>query len=347
MLVLHCGWPGTGTSGLQAAFFERRAELAAAGVLYPDRWRVGAIPAHYGLEKLLGPSLEAERGRQGFKRLLSVSSGRDVVLSDEGITAWLPSADGRRAALLDFLAAVREETPTRCVWTLRRFDEVVRSGYLLMLSFGFDLPFPDEYLEGNNHWHGIREPDPLFGGMKEVEQAADDVVHVKYDVSGAHNGALMEAFCVPAACAEEVGAAIEGSRRINARLEHKQVVTLLNLKEVSALIGEQLDRGDLRRAFRRGAIRFADDGPCELFDRATKRALDDLAVASARRHGYRAYLDCFGAEEIEGPPSVSLGAEALDDDDLERLLAFQRGGGAAAVSRAVPAQAPRRARGQA
>lgn len=48
MLYLHCGWPRTGTTSLQAALFEHKDELAAGGTVYPDRWRSPIGFTHHG-----------------------------------------------------------------------------------------------------------------------------------------------------------------------------------------------------------------------------------------------------------------------------------------------------------
>jgi hypothetical protein len=326
MLYLHAGWPRTSTSSLQAALFEHRDRLAsAAGLTYPEYWtRSAADPAHNGLYDMLDAAYGSANAFEAFRRHLAADADRDVLLSAEGLSNWLLS-DDRREILLGLLAAARTVTPTRCVWTLRRLDDASSSLYMQGLKVGLDLPPPQEYIGLARHRHDmfdVRAPSELFAGLRRVEEAVDgDVVYVKYDASGAHNGELLSAFDIPAPVAEKVLETLERGPRLNTRLSHKQAAALLNLDALSARAGVDLDEAAIRAAIRRGEIRFENDRPCEPLSREAKRALHERALAAAREQGFEPYLEFFGEDEIRGGASAGLGPEALAEEDLRRLAA--------------------------
>lgn len=324
MLHLHCGWPRTGTSSLQAVLFDQRERLAAAGVAYPDSWRGPADgPTHHGLYEMLNP-LEGVGALEGLRRFLAGRPDRNVVLSAEGLTNWL-WPENRLEALVAFLAALGEETQVRCVWTLRRLDAVASSLYLLGLGMGVSMPPPPEYFDGWDHPSNPFHPrriDKLFAGLRAVEEAVGgDVVYVKYDSSGTHGAELLRALALPGSLRAELGAALSDAPRLRRSLTHKQVAVLLNLKALSASIGSELDGADLRRSFEAGALRFDGDRACRLLGDQGRRALHEGALAAARSTGFTPYVDFFGDEQFDDRPADPLGTEVLSDADRARLRA--------------------------
>lgn len=315
MLYLHCGWPRTGTTGLQMALFQHRDRLAADGITYPDRWR--GRKAHHGLYELVGTNADSRRGLDRFRRFLDSQDGKDVLLSAEGISMWL-RVDAKREAFLGLLAVARRSMPTRCVWTLRRFDEVLESMYLVQLRFGADLMPPSEYFELAQMQSG------LFEGMRAVEEVSgNEVAYLQYDAGGMHHRDLLRAIGVSGRCASTVARDLALGPRRNASLSHKQAVVLANAELLSARVGVDLDPSRLRTAFSQG-FEFDCDRPCELVDKESRMLAHQRALSSARRVGNRSYVEFFESAEIAAAASPGLGADAVSNADLDLLAAHLR-----------------------
>jgi hypothetical protein len=324
MLHLHFGWPRTGTTSLQAGLFEHRRDLAGAGVVYPERWMAAGNPTHHGLSELIGASRRSGRELDELVGFLEAHSGDDVLFSAEIVAAQLRSAKGHED-LLFFLAAVQEVTPTRCHWVLRRLDEGLVSLYLWQLAAGVPLPRPAA------HFEEIEDFEPLFAGMRLVEEAVGgEAFYVEYRSDGAHARELLRGFGIPDDLAEAIYRELERRPRLNARLSHKQAAVLLNVEALAERLGSPVDERALRKAFRRGECRFDEDRPCELVDSQTRARVHERALAAAREQGFRPYLELFGDAAVAPSSPPSLGAEALTDGDLSRLAA------------ALPAQPGRR-----
>lgn len=317
MLYLHCGWARTSTTSLQAALFDHRERLAAAGVVFPEKWLTKARPTHYGLSELLEASMQSDEPFDEFKAFLELHPDRDVLFSAEAITTWLLSNE-KQEALLRFLAAARQVVPTRCIWTLRRLDDGIRSLYLRRLALGIELRPPRE------HFEEIPELNMFFDGMCGVDEAATDVVYVKYDSSGAHNEELLRAFGIPDEASSAIREQLDGPR-LNSSITHKQAVVLLNLDALSARAGVELDQAALRKAFMSGNLTFEEDWRCELVDGGARRALHERVLAVARAQGLAPYVEFFGDAEIAASPPVELGPDTITDEDLERLRSCSSG----------------------
>lgn len=327
MLYVHCGWPRTGTSSLQAALSENMDLLAASGVVYPKGWTGSAGPAHSELYSLLDASLRSEGALETFKRFLDTYDDRDVLLSAEGLSNWLLE-DERREAFATLLTTASEAMPTTSIWTLRRLDDAVSSLYLLALRVMDQMPSPAEAIARRNHPANpfdIHRLDDLFAGMKTLEDAVDrGAVYLKYDSHGTHNAELLSTVGVPDRIADTIRDALDSGPRRNASLSHKQAVALLNVAELSVRAGVELDRASLRRAFRRGELSFERDRPCEPIDKGMRRALHEQALAAARRQGFTAYIEFFDGVEVGGSPTVDLGPDVLNDEDLKQLATLRK-----------------------
>jgi hypothetical protein len=316
MLYLHCGWPRTSTSSLQAALFEYRHSLAASGVVYPDRWRTEGDLTHHGLAELLKATRESPAALDDFKRFIAEQEGEDILLSAEVLTYWLRSEE-RLSALVGLLAAAQEVTPTRCIWTLRRLDDALSSLYLRQLSMGAAnrLPAPAELFAG------VDRLDGLFAGMQRVESAVGgEAAYVRYDPAGTHNAELLAAFEIHGQLKEQIVEALAGAPRLNVSPTHKEAVTLLHLDALSARTGAELKEAAVRNVLGRRDFAFETDWPCEVVDRNVSRALHKRALAAARRVGFTPYVDYFSSAELDAPSSPALAPEILTDADLKRLL---------------------------
>lgn len=271
--------------------------------------------AHHGLSDLLQASFESESAFDDLKRFLDAHTDRSVLLSTEGLTNWLQSNE-RQEALSSFFAAVREVTATRCIWTLRRYDEALISEYLAQLAFGLGIrPLTERVGD-------IPAPDVQFAGMCRVEEAVgNEVTYVKYASTGAHNVSLLRCFGMPDGLVDEIRQTLERGPRLNVGVTHKQAVALLNPEALSARSGVEFDGSAVRAAWRRGDLEFEQDRRCALLGADSRRALHDGALAAAQRQGFHLYAEFFGNEKIFGPSSVSLVPGVLTDEDLQLLVA--------------------------
>jgi hypothetical protein len=310
MLYLHCGWPKTGTSTLQRALVENRARLAAVGSTYPVAWTRENDDSH----RLFGGDPDSAIGRaQAF---LEAHADEDVLISSEVLSLRLFRGE-YHDVLVDLIAAARRAMPVRCIWTLRRFDDVVHSVCLHRARFGIEVPGADCLAR--------LDPTPLFAGMRAMGDAADEVVQVRYDPQGGHQLELLGALGIPSVEAEAVWRDLRTAPRANVGSSHKEVAVLLNLEAVSARCGIPLEARRLRELFAAGRLRFEDDRRCNLFDADTRRALHETALTAARKAGGSAYGEFFGDEEIGSsvtPPSGD--PDSLTDEDLRRLAAELR-----------------------
>lgn len=321
MLYLHCGWPRTSTTSLQAALYEHRDLLAAGGFAYPDQWsrRTSFHLAHHGLYELIDGSPESKARHGEFEEFLDTHADRDVLFSAEAITHWLESSE-REEAFLELLAMAQDVTPTKCVWTLRRFDELLESLYLLRLRRRVDVISPDDFFDQ------LRFQGYLFGAMRAVEDVlgADNVTYVKYEAAGHHNDVLLQAFGVPEQARKTISEQLRGVPRLHVSLNHKEASAFACGEDLSARAGVGLDGGRLRAAFKDDGFKFEQDRPCELLEENVKTDLHEWALTASREDGITSYSEFFRSAEIDAPTSAGLTAEAITDSDLESLLAHLR-----------------------
>jgi hypothetical protein len=261
---------------------------------------------------MLEASRESSDAFDGLIRFLTTHAGSRVVLSAESLTNWLAAGE-KQDAFLRLLAVAREAVPTRCIWTLRRLDDMLHSLYLLRLARDSGTPPPDE------HFAAVSAPDAFFAGMRRVEDAVEDVAYVRYDLAGGHNHELLRAFDMSADLANEIERGIAHGARRNAALTCKQAAALLNLDQLSRSLGTRLDATSLRVALRRGELSFEQDSLCEVIGSETRQALHESALEAARAHGFAPYIEFFGEEDAEPRAAVCTTLEVLTDSDLELL----------------------------
>jgi hypothetical protein len=265
----------------------------------------------------LDASLDSDRAFDDIRRFLDDQTGKGVLFSAEVLFYWL-SPEERQEAFVRFLAAAQEVTPTRCVWTLRRYDEMMRSIYLLRLRRGAKARPPRERPD--------QKPlvlDPQFAGLRLVEEAVEgDVVYVKYDPDGGHNAELLRALGVDDETAARIERELSLGPRLHAAPSHKQAVSLLNLEALSARAGVDLDGEALRNAFLDGSFEFEEDWRCELADLDWQQEVHQLALAAARRNRVTAYVEFFDGVELQWSASSTSDLDAITEADLERLVAI-------------------------
>lgn len=305
MLYLHCGWMKTGTTSLRSALSGRREELAEAGIVLAQEWRVLT-------KELTGPQPDVAIGE--FKRFLESHRDEDVLCSNEWLTslAWKESS---REAFLDLLTAAAEVMPVRCVWTLRRLDDLAVSVYLWLLLKG-DPPLPLQRLAA------LPWVEETIIGMQRFEDAPlASTEYLEYDPEGRHNITLLAAMGLPAGLRAEIGEEMSAAPRHNTAVGHRQAAALLNAEALSARAGVAFDRGALQDAFDRGGFRFEGDSPCTLADVRTREVLHGRALRAAHQCGFDPYIRFFESSRIvaeQSPPDLS--GAAVSDDDLARLV---------------------------
>lgn len=253
-----------------------------------------------------------------FKRFLAAYAEQNTVLSAEGIGSWV-SSDSTRDGFLALLAEARQITPIRCIWTLRRLDEVTNSIFLLSLLR--DVGTFRSARELGNSWPFTR----LFAGMKDVEEAAHgNVTYIRYSSDGSHNRELLSSLGLHDQQQREIQDAMDGSPRVAVSLSQKQAVTLLNLDSLSRRAGVDLDGARLRVAFERGALAFAGDRPGQVLDAEARKEIHERALAAASGVGLAAYIEFFADEKVGAFEGVEPSPDMIDDDDLRRLIASSR-----------------------
>ena len=313
MIYLHCGWPKTGTTSLQAALVANHEVLGAAGFLYPEDWR--RPNGEHRFSDLLGELRKPGASPPGLGRFLDEHAGRDIVFSSENLTVW--TVVDETAPLLSLLARLREAAPVKCIWTLRRADEMLHSQCRHSSLFSRTPP-----REGY-----VRETDigAVFAGMQRVEAAVEgNVDYVKYDRGGRHNAELLRAFDFPPDVRGRIEAELTSTPRLNAGVTQKGLAAILNAERLSARIGATLDASAVSAAVRDG-LRFDDDRACVVSDFEERRAKHEQVLLAARECGLEPYVDFFQDEEVEDrSPAVDLGHEVLSDEDLSRLASHLR-----------------------
>lgn len=307
MLYLHCGWPKTGTTSLQAALVEHRDLLADAGVVYPRKWTREGDDSH----KLLATNGGPDAAIGELETFLERHADRDVLLSNEVLSLDLFKGEIREV-LVNLVTAARQVMPVRCVWVLRRFDDVVHSACVHRMTFGLKAPTP-ECIAG-------LDPGRLFAGMNAVGNAADEVLYIRYDSSGRYQAGVLDALGIPKPAADTVWRDLMAMPRRNVGASHKEAAALANLEAISTKCGVPLDRSRLRELFAAGNFRFANDVRCNLLDAALRQGLHEKALAAAQECGIQAYERFFGDAKINPsstPPSDA--PNPLSEDDLQRL----------------------------
>jgi hypothetical protein len=313
VIYLHCGWPKTGTTTLQAAVMRHRDRLGAAGILYPNAWRENESTAHVGLIRALRSGGKSSDGIDQFKRELTHHGNGDVLLSCEGVSNWVWGQD-RYEALSSFLEVVQEVAPVTCIWTLRRFDEMVHSGCVHKLRMGFLSRSPREAMKASR-------PERMLPSICNL----NDVVHgralyLKYDTAGTHHTEMLRSLGLPQEASETLEFELASSSRFNRSPTRKELLVITHLKEVSAKTGVALNYQALSDAFHDDNFSFSEDGPCELAGPEARRDLHERALKTARDCGFAAYLRFFAHERLDDyPPPTVLDPTDLADEDLRRL----------------------------
>jgi hypothetical protein len=309
MIYLHCGWPKTGTTSLQAALVKQEDRLEEAGVYYPREWRVRA-GAHRFVEVLTalqepgGPVEELERFMVGH-------ANQDILFSSENLSVW--ALGGKIETFLRFLAVLREVGPIRCIWTLRRADEMLHSVFRQMTFVKGKAP--------DGPFLGELELGDLFAGMRVVEETVDEVTYVKYDPAGAHNAELLAAFDLSADLAVPIERELRSGARLNPSASEKAMAAVLNADRLSARTGVELDPDRMRDAFRSG-FRFERDRACVLAGYEERQEKHERVLARARAREFTPYLRFFEHEEVgDRSPASRLDPEMITDEDLSGLVA--------------------------
>jgi hypothetical protein len=333
MLYLHGGFPGTGTTSLQAALFRRRELFARSGIVFPDRWRNNHALTHHGLAAMLDTSLKSEDSLDDFKRYLTKHADQDLLFSAEALTFSLAGSE-TRPELMKLLSISERTMPVRIVFTLRGFDEFLNSQYLRVLRKRVRSPGFVNFMEKAKARHAQQKTsglgagphlwDQIFAGLRQLEQGRDESVsYIKYEFSGDHNEKLLGAIGLDGGLAQGIRDELRGSRR-NPRLSHKQTVVLIDLEAISARADVDFDRMKVLDAFQSGKLKFEGDTPCWVLDQELRRQVHESALESADALGVTAYVDFFSDRRLSNPHPECWDASLLTDADVERMVTFFR-----------------------
>jgi|GEM_PF-3361948 len=312
MIFLHCGWPKTGTTSLQSALVRNQGRLAAAGAVYPERWR--RSNGDHWFEGMLEAYRQSSDPGPELKRFLGAMDGESIILSSENLTVWT-LGQRKPDAFMRFIADLGKVTPVRCVWTLRRADEMAHSLYRQM-SFEGANRFPPDFLDRLD----LRE---VFENMRKIEAAVNgDVIYLRYEPDGRHNANLLRACDL----SEEIVGAIEreldDDPRLNPSVTQKGLASVLGIEQISARAGVTLELKALRRAIREG-FEFDNDSACTIAGSKSRRALHERTLDAARALGFDPYVRFFGDETVsDAAQPVSLDPAILTEADIAKLIAY-------------------------
>ncbi|HEU5142043.1 MAG TPA: hypothetical protein VFU04_02685 [Solirubrobacterales bacterium] len=318
-LYLHCGWPRTGTTTIQALFTRHRAALAEAGIAYPLDWQMTGrdeamgVVNQNGLARLLEPA-DGTQIADELRRTGEAHRGEAVLMSSEELITWRASRGSRRP-LKGLLASLQELAPLTCVATIRRVDDFLSSFYLHHMLGERPLLGPQHYFQQMRAYM-----DRLMTAMGELEADSEECVHIRYKQSGAHQEDILRVVDIPAGLREQMVAELRRKPRLNARLSKKTVAVLLHREAIAARADMPIPSEALRRMHWAGELNFGDDGPCELLGPDLRRSLHDEALEAARRAGFHAYVEFFGNDEISAPEASAPEPELLLDEDVDYLV---------------------------
>jgi hypothetical protein len=159
-LILHVGFHKSGTSALQESFAAQRAELASAGVLYPDIGR----KAHHRIAWALTQKPWGWKARGGettpFKhfakmvRLINSSKSEKVLLSSEFFSELTPGQ-------IQKIAGAVKNREVKILFTVRPLVKLLASSYQQYLKYGTKSDYV-EWLHSVLDEPGVSKVNPTF-----------------------------------------------------------------------------------------------------------------------------------------------------------------------------------------
>jgi len=138
-LIIHAGFPKSGTTALQASFRENADVLRAANIEYPPSQNDAH---HAGVAALVGRSIGWQTSKpdlaawDNFVRILKESNSQTILISSEFFTAANENQINRIKA--DF-----SEFTVQIFFTLRPLNRIVPSIYQQNLKKGSTLTYPE------------------------------------------------------------------------------------------------------------------------------------------------------------------------------------------------------------
>jgi len=241
-LYLHIGPPKTGTSYLQAAWFQHRSELAEQGVLYPgdepmDQFRASAVV----LQKSRVTDRMPPSHLTAWERLTSAVRDwdTDAILSSEHYA--LASA-ARAKAILDEASGLATEV--HLLVTVRDLARQVPAAWQQSVKQGNDETF-DDYWRGlaSDHRRGFWQGQDLPALLDRWTQGLPpERVHlVVHGAPGSPRGLLWERVCSVTGVDPGI---LRPVKRTN---ESLGVVQIEFLRRVNAQLPADRDRIDMGR----------------------------------------------------------------------------------------------------
>src|ERR1044072_7414086 len=245
MLYWHLGMKRTATTSLQTALVAHQAELAEAGIIYPEEWRsedpIG-YPTHDGLTAVIEASDRESPPAPHFREYLSGHVGSSVLLSSEFVSDRLADSPD---AVLRALSLAQSTMPVTCIWTLRRLDDQVSSLCLRRALLGTGFVFLDKAAVPRIG----AQLAAVLAGMSAVEDSVDGrVAYLKYQRDGSHNGKILAALRLPGDLRHEVEATLDHGPRLTPQVTYKSAVAMRHAAELSARYGTAINGLELRRA---------------------------------------------------------------------------------------------------
>jgi hypothetical protein len=304
MIVLHIGMPKTGTSALQhclAAYAREHPD----GVCYPVAGRDSLVAHHLLSRAVVAGDLSDEVMGPVLSELRNLR-GRDAVISSEG---FVKAADGDIFRLFDMLSRVG---PVKIVLAVREMASFLESMYLQSSRTGvYQDTFP-AYVASRQKWIGN-----FIGKLKRWRDCLGDAFEITFVGPGFNSVAMIERL---AGFGDNALVSYLAHAPGNPRRSLKQQVAFLHLGAVSELIGHEIMRRRLIRAFDAGLAFDTDDSRYTLLDGLLTEQIRAAAAGACERYGFPEYQAFFQPlyREPKGT-AASLDLAVLTPGDLEMI----------------------------
>lgn len=126
-IILHCGFPKTGTTALQHWLAHNQDVLLNLGILYPSNYRDSENIAHHQLNELAGNGGHCLSA--SLSSIISNQNNNTIFMSTEGLSNLLAAEEGGGS---DFFEQIIQDLSAEGVdlellFTVRSFDKYIRS----------------------------------------------------------------------------------------------------------------------------------------------------------------------------------------------------------------------------
>jgi len=314
VLIIHAGFPKTGTTAFQIKLDYLRDQLRDVGIFYPVGQHESGPATHH--EYSLGITQKTATGEELALRLIAEmeqSQLPNTLISSEAFTNCL--SNRLRAEFCNFLTTLSNTTDVRLVLALRRMDSFMQSMYLHLAKVD-EISIPvDEFLSTRWNW-----ALNVFSALAEFQQneVVQEIELIKYSSDPAFRAEIFRALRL-----EDVQHLFGKNKKINVSLGYKAQAFLLFSAELCEKYCPDLDAAKVAMIVRAQVFQFEND----LHDYSIIRHDDRIrlhqdALNAAEETGITAYSTFFGDDILTEKEHVELHKGALEPRDFQRLVDF-------------------------